>query len=80
MSKPCYRWATRDRTSLAERNLWRRKPVEVSISMLMFSRPGFWCWPGPKPADEGDYIKVSQAYCRKRFGRDLRPGERRPLK
>ncbi len=72
MTKPRWRWATRDRylpNCKYARMLWTRKPQWIE-------KAGQWFWP-----DERQTVHqyVTLAYARKRFGRDLRPGELRRL-
>ena len=74
MSKPRWRWATRDHRSgePPSRRLWTSKPMAMPRS-----RPMLWTGSGKRRT----YDKpVSRAYCIRRFGRDLRPGKIRRLK
>ena len=81
MSKPRWRWATRDRRTLWLRSeariLWTRKPMRVIEEFHGRYTDRYVhndaCNPGPLRLG-------SCAYFRKRFGRDLRPGEIRRLK
>ena len=67
MSKPRWRYATRAlKKSHASRVLWTRKPSLATLRVVYSAPGGTWKW-------------VTRSYCIERFGRDLRPGERRPL-
>jgi len=74
MSKPRWRWATRDiflPDALCSRMLWAREPQWLVKAGQYFH------------ADDSPHCEqrfVTAAYFRKRFGRDLRPGEKRRLK
>jgi len=79
MSKSRWRWATRDarketRHKNATRYLWSVQPVKSRRYRAWLLPLRFRKWGGGKR-----YQLVSQAYFRKLFGRDLRPGEKRRL-
>ena len=89
MSKPRWRWATRDGyghlgSDAETRRLWSVKPEGLLYSTGRRNKNGDMTylpqWGNPPPGWNGPSTRiVTQADFRKRFGRDLRPGERRPL-
>ena len=74
MSKPRWRWATRDTIAVNdgkyERCLWTARPTSWAMDETLWIRPTL-------PGHVQCGIKaVDAAYFRKRFGRDLRPGQK----
>jgi len=83
VSKPRWRWATRDGFPLSVRTLWPRKPSRewgVWVPTWEISpRGGAYANSRARMRELGLCREVSRTYFRKRFGRDMRPGEIRRL-
>jgi len=90
MSKPRWRWATRDNfgdLSLKTfgRHLWSRRPAKQDHVRRCASDKArsYWTYPPdayPPTCRPIDVVDVCASDFRRRFGRDLRPGEIRRLK